>query len=247
VKQPPPLLLVQNPDKRRGLAQFASARAIRTDRLRDPFDWQLENALPLSRPPRVEPAALTLAPQAPASVVDDLLIKSLTHESVVRKALKLGYSMRTRPLARKKPVEVDGLRRPATPVANHSRKGPPNTIRTGAFDVLEQLHDLGERDLAPAVWRNDRGDVPAPDPPVERRLTDTKQPRSFSTADRWSGDGLEKFANRPQLAPERRIGCPLGAPKPKDLLDCLAGVLTSEGHEATVAESSELRLFLSTY
>lgn len=192
--QTPPLMFVQLPGERRALSQLSRPRRVSRNRANDSREWLCEHALPFPGPLRVNAALGSPSTESAPGSFDGLIVQPLANQPVIREGMKLGHAMTALPSAGQQPLEIDRFLSLAATLSDDGRQRATRFRNIKAPGHFEEFDELSERDFTAAARRKDGSDLASLQPPLQRILGHTEQPRYRCGSDGRTKSVLDELA-----------------------------------------------------
>jgi len=132
-------------------------------------------------------------------------------------------------------------------VTDYRRECEPRSVGTALLNILEEIKQLGERDLATAAGSEKRRDVSLFNPAIQAGIADSQQSGCRCTAYRRANGLLEVSRDGENLAPSRIISDTGSTAEAKNILDELFWFWMLRGHPLTIAEKVKKRRKVFTF
>jgi len=147
----------------------------------------------------VDAVVCTPAAQTSARITHQPVIEAFRDDAVIGEGLQFGGAVSTVAAAGQDPVEIDFLVCTPAPLTQHTGKRSLSPFGLDFLELLQQVDQLGHRDLASSCRCPNARDLTEIEPAQKARLAYPKQSRSVSLADRGPKRVFEKLPCRSEL------------------------------------------------
>ncbi len=156
--------------------------------------------------------------QASPRSFDGLIVKPFGDEPVVRKRMQLCHAMTTVPSFGQQPLEIHRALGPSATLSQHGRERATGVLYPQIFGLLKEIDELGERNLAAPVRRDDGRNLASLEPPLQGVLGHAEKPGRCCRSHGRTETALDELARASDRQAHVGPSGLLYLPKPQDML-----------------------------